>query len=65
MGAWCFVASRIGERKCIDPAICHAVVMASRQQIFQRIQARAAAGDPVFVDLAEVFTSPDQIMSAD
>lgn len=62
-GARCFMAP-VGERFCDAPDTCHEVVAIARLEIWQRMQARAAEGDPVFVELAREFTSPDQIMSS-
>lgn len=59
-GAWCFIADQF-VRTCASQPECHAVTAGARQQMFQRIQALAASGDPVWVLVAKDFTSPDQI----
>ena len=60
-GALCFIAQP-GERVCASPGICHLVMAAERRRVFQRIQELAAQGDPAAADLAETFTSPDQLL---
>ncbi|WP_306358661.1 MULTISPECIES: hypothetical protein [unclassified Nocardia] len=63
-GALCFVAD-LHERVCRDQQQCHQTVAAERARIFQRINERAADGDPVMRYLAEELARPDQILGGD
>lgn len=44
---------------------CRRRMKAERQRVFDRIQERAAAGDPAFTYLAAEFTSPEQLLNAE
>ena len=61
-GALCFIAGEAGERVCASAGMCHLVMAAERRRVFQRIQERAAEGDEDARYLAEIFTSPDQLL---
>lgn len=62
VGALCFFAGELHARVCISPAECHDAMAAERQRVFRRIRERAAEGDPDMAYLAEVFTSPEQLL---
>lgn len=73
-GARCFMAAGTGvlpafspgaARVCGSPAACHENMAAERQRVFQRIQELAAGGDPIGLELAEEFTSPEQLLGGD
>jgi hypothetical protein len=64
-GALCFVAGEVGARVCANFRQCAATMRAARQQLFDRIQQRAATGDPIGVALAEQFTRPEQLLGGD
>lgn len=61
IGALCFVG-REGFRGCPSAAKCHEVMTEERQRVFNRIHRLAAAGIEDFVYLAQMFTSPDQLL---
>lgn len=61
VGAWCFIAGQLHARVCGTPADCAAAMTLQRQRIFRRMHELAAAGDPVWADLSNDFTNPDQI----
>lgn len=60
-GARCFLAD-LDQRVCPNLATCRTVMSWERRQLWQRIQTLAAAGDPVAVDLAAQFHSPDELL---
>jgi hypothetical protein len=64
-GARCFFSPDLGARDCIDPEDCHARMTDERRRVFSRISELAAAGDPVALQLAEDFTSPDQLLGGE
>lgn len=63
-GALCFRSSDLNKRVCGSPDECHEQMGSERQRLFQRIQELAATDAPGgdFAYLAEVFTSPDQLL---
>ncbi len=61
VGALCFFGGA-GQRHCATAAECHLLMTGERQRVYDRIRDLAAAGDPVGVDLAETFTSPDELL---
>lgn len=48
--------------RCATPAECVTRMAGARQHLYQRIQELAAAGDPVWVDLAEHFPDPSTLL---
>lgn len=65
IGALCFIAGQLGTRTCASAAACRQVMNAERQRVFARIRELAAAGDPVFTDLAEAFPDPGMLLGGD
>jgi hypothetical protein len=65
VGARCFVAGELGRRVCGSAADCAEVMGAERRRVFRRLQELAAAGDPVAVELAEAFGTPDGLLGGD
>jgi hypothetical protein len=61
VGALCFIADQVGERRCAGRPACHAIMSAARKKTFARIQERAAAGDETSAYLAGEFPSPNDI----
>lgn len=61
-GALCFVSGEPGRRVCASQLECAMVMGAERQQIWQRINELAAAGDETAAYLAGVFTRPEQLL---
>lgn len=61
VGATCFFGEQ-GVRECGSAAICHHRMTLERQRTFARINELAAAGDADMAYLAEVFTSPEQLL---
>lgn len=61
VGATCFFGTH-GVRDCASRAICTHRLVLERQATFARINELAAAGDPDMIYLAEVFTSPEQLL---
>lgn len=57
----CFVSEAQG-RACDSPAECGAMMAIQRQRLFDRIRELAETGDPVYVQLAEDFHSPDRLL---
>ncbi|MFG1913017.1 hypothetical protein [Kribbella sp. NPDC048928] len=62
LGHLCFYAQI---ERCTSEAQCHQRMIASRQQLFQRINELAAAGDPTGEYLAGEFTNPSQLLGVD
>lgn len=60
-GARCFFAD-LQKRDCIDPEDCHARMGEERQRIFRAIQEHAAAGEPVYGQLADDFPTPGDLL---
>ncbi|MBL1079733.1 hypothetical protein JK358_35565 [Nocardia sp. 2] len=63
-GAWCFVAE-LYTRTCADPAECHRQMTAARQRAYRMTSERAAAGDPVAVEMAKDLARPEQFHGGD
>jgi hypothetical protein len=61
-GALCFVSPETGKRVCASRSECAAVMKAERIRAYNRISEAAAAGDPSAIELAEIFSSPDQLL---
>lgn len=49
---------------CADLAECTARMGDERKRVFRRMQELAAHGDPVWADLADEFTSPEDLLDA-
>lgn len=61
VGAVCFFGSR-GVRDCASYGECLDRMRSERQRTFARINELAAAGDEDMAYLAEVFTTPEQLL---
>ena len=61
-GALCFFAGELGKRVCPSLTMCRGRMDRERRRVFARIQELAAQGDPVGLDLAQAFTSPEQLL---
>lgn len=61
--AMCFFAGD-GPRVCGSPGECTTRMVGERVRVFDVIQERAAAGDPVWRDIAGEFTEPGQLLDA-
>jgi hypothetical protein len=64
-GALCFFAGGLGTRVCTSPEECREKMATERQRLWQRIQDRAARGDPDMVHLAAEFTGPEQLLGGE
>jgi hypothetical protein len=63
VGAACFIGGRVYLARACDSAVtCHRIMAAERLKLWELIKAKAAAGDPDFIYLAESFTSPDMLL---
>lgn len=62
--AWprCFLSPAPGSRHCDSLEYCAGQMAHERAQVFARIQAGAAAGDPVMLALAEDFPTPESLL---
>jgi hypothetical protein len=64
VGSLCFIAGE-GSRVCASQAECHQVIAAERQRQVRRINELAAAGDPVWADVADTVTRPRQLLGGE
>jgi hypothetical protein len=62
VGAVCFIAGPEQVRVCPTIEACHLVMTSQRQQLYDRIQELAAAGDETAIYLAGEFSSPGQML---
>jgi len=61
-GAHCFVAGAPFTRRCLTREVCEATMAEERQQLFDRMTKRAAAGDELAREVLADVTGPEQLL---